>query len=255
MMRGTVRVVPSVPDAFADLVAKRLAQKRDRPYSLFLSGGDTARRSYERLARISAPGPQGAQQPGPDRAAEGAGAADRITVDWTTVGIYMGDERCVPPDDQDSNHHMVTTTLLDAVGPVGSDHPMYRSGTPEEAAAAYQSEVESLDGFDLVHLGLGPDGHCASLFPGSAALAIDDPAQLVSANVDPKGNNPHPRITLTLPGIARARTVVFTISGPSRSAPFAGIVAGDDLPAARVSAAEVIWLVDADAAADAQLPA
>ncbi len=247
-MNGTVTVVSSVADAFADLVAARLARKRDRPYSLFLSGGETARQSYERLARLTAPGSRDGGQSTADD------AAHRVAVDWTTVDIYLGDERCVPPDDKDSNHRMIVTALLDTVGPVGSDHPMYRSGSPEEAAAAYQAEVEPLDGFDLVHLGLGPDGHCASLFPGSEALAIDDPSVLVSANRDPLGNNPHPRITLTLPGIARARTVVFTIAGPSRREPFAGIVAGADLPAARVTADEVLWLVDADAAADARLP-
>ena len=172
-MNGTVTVVSSVADAFADLVAARLARKRDRPYSLFLSGGETARQSYERLARLTAPGsPDGGQSTADD-------AAHRVAVDWTTVDIYLGDERCVPPDDKDSNHRMIVTALLDTVGPVGSDHPMYRSGSPEEAAAAYQAEVEPLDGFDLVHLGLGPDGHCASLFPGSEALAIDDPSVLV----------------------------------------------------------------------------
>ncbi len=245
-MNGTVDVVASVPDAFANLVAARLAGHRDRRFSLFLSGGETARRCYRSLARLAAPVPADAGRANDQ--------VDRVTVDWTRVDVYLGDERCVPPDDEDSNHRMIVATLLDPVGPVGSDHPMYRSGSPEDAAAAYQAEVEPLGGFDLVHLGLGPDGHTASLFPGSEALAIDDPAVLVAANRDPRGNNPHPRITLTLPGITRARTVVFTVSGPATREPFAGVVAGADLPAARVTAGEVLWLVDADAAADAQLP-
>ncbi len=149
---------------------------------------------------------------------------------------------------------MIASALLDAVGPVGSDHPMYRSGAPDAAAAAYQSEIWPLDGFDLVHLGLGPDGHCASLFPGSEALAINDPAVLVAANRDPRANNPHDRVTLTLGGIARARTVVFTVSGSSKRDAFAGVAAGDDLPAGRVTAGEVLWLVDSEAAAGARLP-
>ena len=240
-MNGTVDIVASVPDAFANLVAARLAGPRDRRFSLFLSGGQTARQSYERLAERTAPGADG-------------GAGDRVPVEWTTVDIYLGDERCVPPEDEDSNHRLITEALLDVVGPVGSDHPMYRSGPPEAAAAAYQSEIQPLGGFDLVHLGIGPDGHCASLFPGSDALAIDDPTVLVAANRDPLANNPHDRITLTLPGIARARTVVFTVSGPSRTEAFARVVAGEDLPAGRVAAGEVLWLVDTEAAADAQLP-
>ena len=233
-MKGTIEQVVSVPDAFARLVAERLARPRPGGFSLFLSGGGTARDCYRRLAELTTPG-------GP--------------VDWTTVDIYLGDERCVPPDDADSNHKMITEALLDAVGPVRSDHPMYRSGTPQAAASAYQAEVVGLPGFDLVHLGLGPDGHCASLFPDSEALAVDDPALQVVANRDPKANNPHDRVTLTLPGIARARLVVFTVSGPSKREAFARLQAGADLPAARVTAGQVLWLVDADAAGDGGPPA
>ena len=149
---------------------------------------------------------------------------------------------------------MATEALLDAVGPVRSDHPMYRSGPPDRAAASYQREIDSLDRFDLVHLGLGPDGHCASLFPDSSALAVDDPGVLVMANRDPRAGNPHDRITLTLPGIARASLAVFTVSGASKRSALAGVVAGEDLPATRVTADEVLWLIDADAAGDTELP-
>jgi len=107
-----------------------------------------------------------------------------------------------------------------------------------------------LSSFDLVHLGVGPDGHCASLFPGSDALDIEDPGILVVASRDPNATNPYDRITLTLPAIARARLVVFTVAGTSKRDAFSQIVSGDDLPAARVSADEVVWLVDADAAGD-----
>jgi 6-phosphogluconolactonase/glucosamine-6-phosphate isomerase/deaminase len=125
---------------------------------------------------------------------------------------------------------------------------MYVSGTPEEAAAAYQRELEPLQRFDLVHLGLGPDGHSASLFKGSAALAVEDPAVLVMASRDPQATNPHDRITLTLPAIARARLVVFTVSGPARRPAFQGVMAGADLPATRVTAERIVWVVDEDAA-------
>ncbi len=220
-----------MPEAFADLVVEAFDAGRpswSAGWSLFLSGGPTAEQCYRRLAAR--------------RARTGPG------IDWARVDVYMGDERCVPPDDPDSNHRMVTEVLTGAVGPVHSDHPMYRSGPPEEAAASYQHEVEPLARFDFVHLGLGPDGHCASLFPGSAALSADDPGVLVMATRDPQANNPHDRITLTLPAIARARLVVFTVAGEPKRQAFRRVMAGEDLPATRVVAEHIVWLADEAAA-------
>ena len=149
------------------------------------------------------------------------------------MDVYLGDERCVPPDDPDSNHRMIAEVLLGPVGPVRSDHPMYRSGPPEAAAAAYQKELDRTGSAPSTWStsGMGPDGHCASLFPGSVALEVDDPGVLVMANRDPKANNAHDRITLTLPAIARARLVVFTVSGESKRSPSGASRAGEDLPA------------------------
>ncbi len=223
-MNGTFELVPSVPDSFAGLVADRLAAAGTDGATLFLSGGDTAIACYRALA-------------------------DR-RVDWACVDAYWGDERCVPLEHPDSNHHLAWEHLFDVVGPPRSDHPMYRSGSAEAAAAAYQREVAALPALDVVHLGLGPDGHCASLFPGSATVAIDDPDVLVVADRDDSGAHPHDRVTLTLPAIARARLVVFTVAGTTKHDALARIDAGEDLPAARVEAAEVRWLVDADAAGD-----
>jgi 6-phosphogluconolactonase len=223
-MNGRIEQVESVPEAFAQLVVDRLAVAADGAgSSLFLSGGSTAEQCYRSLADRGRPG----------------------VVDWSVVDVYLGDERCVPLHDPDSNHRMIAETLLDRVAPVRSDHPMYEAGSPDAAAAAYQRLLEPLPAFDLIHLGLGPDGHTASLFPGSAALDVDDPDLLVVANRDPRANNPHDRITLTLAGIARARLVVFTVSEASKRAVFQRIVDGDDLPAGRVTADEVVWLVDA----------
>jgi 6-phosphogluconolactonase len=230
-VNGTVRLVDSVEDAFAARVVEAFAAPREGGFSLFLSGGPTAGRAYARLA---------------DTAGD--------TVDWGSVDAWWGDERCVPLDSPDSNHRLCHETLLDRVGPTRSDHPMYVSGEPEDAAAAYQAALAPLDVFDLVHLGMGPDGHCASLFPDAPTLAIDDPDVLAVATRDPKANNPHDRITLTYPAIARARLVVFTVSGESKRDAFARVVAGEPLPAARVTAGEVLWLVDADAAGDTPLP-
>jgi 6-phosphogluconolactonase len=235
-VNGEVRLVESVPDAFVELVVDSLGgtapPAHGTGYTVFLSGGPTAEHCYRRLA---------AAEPW---------SGSRI--DWSAVNVYMGDERCVPPDHPDSNHRMVADVLLAAVGPVRSDHPMYRSGTPAAAAAAYQRELEGLERFDLVHLGMGPDGHCASLFSGSAALAERDPGVLVMPSRDPNAVNPHDRITLTLPAIGRARLVVFTVSGATKHRAFEAILAGEDLPAARVAAERVVWLVDGEAAGAAR---
>lgn len=226
-MNGTVRLVDSVPEAFAALVGAEVAAPADG-CRLVLSGGGTAVECYAALA------------------ARSVGEA----LDWSAVDVYLGDERCVPPDDADSNHRMIAATLLDAVGPVGSDHPMYVSGLPVAAAAAYQLLLAPLPDLGLVHLGLGPDGHTASLFPGSAALDDIDPDHLVVANRDPNGVNPHDRLTLTYAGIARARRVVVTVAGASKRDAFARVAAGADLPAGRVTAPDLLWLVDSHALGD-----
>jgi len=220
-VNGTVRLVDSVSDAFTGLVADGILASPDG-FRLFASGGGTAEACYRALAA-------------------------RNGLDWSGVDVYMGDERCVPPDDPDSNHRMIASILLDAVGPVRGDHPMYTGGPPGDAASAYQEFLATLPDFGLVHLGLGPDGHTASLFPGSAALEITDPARSVVANIDPNGVNPHERITLTYGGIARAGLVVFTVEGASKRDAFNRIAAGEDLPAGRVHGHDVLWLVDSDA--------
>ncbi len=225
-MNGTIEVVTSVPDAFARRVTAALSAAGPAGASLFLSGGPTARACYERLAEVAGPG-------GP--------------VAWSSVDVLWGDERCVPIDDPDSNHRLGHEALLDRVGPARSDHPMYPGGDPEVAAARYGELVAGLPSLDVVHLGMGPDGHTASLFAGSEALAVDDPGRPVVASRDPEARNPHGRLTLTLPAIARARLVVFTVSGATKRDALARLRSGDDLPAARVRAGEVVWLVDGEA--------
>ena len=101
---------------------------------------------------------------------------------------------------------------------------------------------------DLIHLGMGADGHTASLFPGSPALEVSD--RLVVATVDPTGRNPHPRLTFTLTMIQTARLVLVTVSGPEKAPAVARVLAGDpDLPASRIRGARVTWILDRDAAA------
>jgi len=208
-VHGELRVVDDVPAAFAALVAA------ETPRSIAFSGGSTARQCYEQLAARDGPA-------------------------WSGVEAWFGDERWVPVSDPESNEGMTREVLLDRV-PVAAVHSMRDAGaTIDEAAAAYDADVAAAPPIELVHLGLGPDGHTASLFPGSAALAVDD--RLVVANADDL--HPHPRLTFTFPALTRSRLVVFTVAGADKRDAFARVRAGEDLPAARVDAERVVWLVD-----------
>jgi 6-phosphogluconolactonase len=220
--------VDDVPRAFARTVADAFAARPELRFALVLSGGPTARACYELLATT-----------------EG--------IEWPLVDIFVGDERVVPPDDEDANQRLIHEALLDPVGGVGSFSPMPTTRPVDECVAAYQRTMAELlegPGIDLIHLGMGPDGHTASLFPGAPALEAG-PGVFVAATTDPNGRNPHPRLTLTLPAINAARTAVFTVSGASKADAVAALVRGDDIPAARVAAARVVWLVDAAALASA----
>jgi 6-phosphogluconolactonase len=219
-MNGELVVVEDVPGEFAERVIEAFHSRPGDTFSLALSGGDTARRSYERLAA------DGAEQ-----------------IDWWAVDVYWGDERCVPADDPDSNYRLAREALLERVGAANAVHPM----RCEDGADPYQLRIGELGRIDVVHLGLGADGHTASLFPGSPALDAD-PGRLVVLNEDPTGANPHPRMTLTLSGIARARQVIFTVCGADKHDALQKVLRGEDMPAARVRADRVVWLVDRDAA-------
>lgn len=215
--------VDDVPSAFAGLFARAFAARAGERFVVFLSGGPTARACYERVAAL----PAGA-------------------VDWSEVDLYMGDERLVPPDDPDANQRMVREALIQPVGAVGSFTPMPTTRDPRDGAQAYGRVVAGLvrrPGIDLVHLGMGPDGHTASLFPGADTLEVPGTA-LVVATADPNGKNSHRRLSLTLPAIAAARLVVFTVAGAAKHQALSRIRSGEDLPPARVTAGEVRWLVD-----------
>ncbi len=220
-MNGDLVVVDDVPGEFAERVIESFHTRPNENFSLALSGGATARSCYERLADVG-----GTQ------------------IDWWKVNVYWGDERCVPLDHPDSNYRLGREALLERVGAVDANFPM----RCEEGADPYQLRIGELGKFDLVHLGLGVDGHTASLFPGSTALAAD-PGRLVVMNDDPLGNNPHHRMTLTFGGIARARFAVVTVVGSEKADALAAVARGDDLPAARLDAEHLVWLVDRAAAA------
>ena len=219
-MNGELVITDDVPGAFAAEVISAFGSRPGEEFDLALSGGKTARACYERLA------------------AEAAQA-----IDWLAVNVFWGDERCVPPDHPDSNELLGRQALLERVGTANAVYPM----RCDEGIDAYQLRLGDVGQLDLVHLGLGADGHTASLFPGSRALDAD-PGQLVAFNEDPNGRHQHPRMTLTFSGIARARLVIFTVSGEGKREALEAIVSGRDLPASRVRAGRVLWLVDPAAA-------
>ncbi len=219
--------VDDVTTAFSDAVRAAFAARPGPRFALVLSGGPTAEKCYEALA-----------------AAAG--------IDWAVVDIFVGDERVVPPDDVDANQRLIRESLLERGGGGGSFSPMPTLGPVDECVESYQRTMSDLvtgPGIDLIHLGMGPDGHTASLFPHASTLEAE-PGVLVLATEDPNGVNPHPRMTLTLPAINSARTAVFTVAGASKADAVAALLRGDDLPAARVHAGKTIWLVDGAARAE-----
>jgi 6-phosphogluconolactonase len=219
-VNGELIVVDDLPAAFAAHVVSAYEGRPDELFGFALCGGDTARPCYKQLA---------------------ADSAD--TIDWLSVNIYWGDERCVAPDHPESNQLLGRQALLERVGVANAVYPMIC----EEGPDAYQLRLGEMGKLDVIHLGLGEDGHTASLFPDSPALDAD-PGQMVAFNEDPSGRNPYTRMTLTFSGIARSRLVVFTVAGTAMRATMESLRDGADLPAGRVTADEVIWLVDREAA-------
>ena len=222
-VHGELVVVDDVPGEFAERVIEAFHSRPNDAFSFALSGGALARNCYERLA-------------------DDAGTQ----IDWWKVDVYWGDERCVPLDDENSNYRLVRESLLEKVGAVNANFPMRCDEGPDP----YQLRLGELGRVDVVHLGMGPDGHTASLFPGSPALDAD-PGRLVVMNDDPSGNNPLPRMTLTFAGIARARLALVTVSGEEKRAALARVAAGDPaVPASHIRADRVLWIVDPAAAGD-----
>ena len=179
------------PEELAEAAAREFAARAEEAieergrFAAVLAGGSTPKATYEILARDYADG-----------------------IDWSKVHVFFGDERTVPPDHEDSNYRMAREALLDHV-PVGSVHRMRGELPPDEAAEAYEAELrdffghEDLPRFDLILLGIGGDGHTASLFPETSALEVHD--RWVVAN--PVLKLETTRITLTVPVINAARAV------------------------------------------------
>lgn len=175
----------------------------------------------------------------------------RAEIPWPRVHWFLGDERAVPPGDPLSNGAMAREAFLDACAPAANVHMIATVGSPDAAARVYQGELEELRHrrrglplFDLVLLGVGPDGHVASLFPGAPGLEEHD--RLVvgveRANVAPFV----PRITLTLPCLASTREMLFLATGSGKREILRRVFAGEDLPAnrARAEGGDTVWLLD-----------
>jgi 6-phosphogluconolactonase len=232
----------------ADLFLRlaREAGARYRVFTVALSGGSTPKGLYARLA----------QEP------------YRTEVPWDLIHVFWGDERCVPPDDADSNYKLAADALLSQVPlPETNIHRVPTdTGDCAQAAADYAQELVTFFGlegralphFDLLLLGVGDDGHTASLFPGQAAL--DEREVLVVAS--PPGRLPPQvdRVTLTLPVLNAARHVVFLATGPGKREIVNRILAGVEategalLPAQRVRPADgmLTWIVDQAAAGEGE---
>lgn len=191
-----------------------------------------------------------------------AGSPYREGIDWGRVHVVWGDERCVPPDDAQSNYRMAREALLDHLPiPAEQIHRMPAEDPDHEAAAdAYAATLRALFGlapgelprFDLIHLGLGTEGHTASLFPGSPALRERE--RLVAAPwVEKLGAY---RITLTPPVINAAREAQFLVAGAEKAAIVRAIMTAphnpDELPAQVVAPTDgrLLWLLDAAAAGE-----
>jgi 6-phosphogluconolactonase len=225
--------------AVARLAAEYLLEAVRRTEGLFalaLSGGSTPRPLYSLLAS-------------PKFVAQ---------VPWERVHVFFADERAVPPDDPDSNFGLVQALLLSqAPVPAGHTHRMFGEAEDLEGAARrYEAELRAIcpagraDGvpaLDLVVLGVGEDGHTASLFPGTAAL--EEERRLVVASSVPKLNSR--RLTLTRPALAAARELVFLVTGEQKAGVVRRVLEGDgEVPAARVAteAASAVFFLDEAAA-------
>src|SRR6186713_968069 len=180
--------------------------------------------------------------------------AYRSRIPWQRVHWFIGDERFVPADDPLNNMSMARTAFLDRCAPAENIHPIpTATADPDRSAALYEQELQSFYGadtlddarplFDLVLMGIGPDGHTASLFPGDPAL--DETARWVvgvpRANVAPFV----PRVTLTLPTLASCREMLFEVAGTEKRAIMTRLFAAENLPANRArSTGETVWLMD-----------
>jgi 6-phosphogluconolactonase len=237
-MNGRIEVLPD-PPALARRAAEWMtaaARAAKGPCRVSLSGGSTPKTLYGLLASDE--------------------LRDRFP--WQLVSWYWGDERFVPYDHPDSNYRMTREAML-AKAPVPPEniHPMPTDGVPDEAALRYEQTLQAAYGatlldpskplFDITLLGLGPDGHTASLLPGEPVL--EERERWVAAV---SHGRPEVRITMTYPAIESSRQVAFLVAGKEKAPVLKAIRAGgSQVPAARIRpVGELIWFVDRAAAGE-----
>ena len=231
-------LVYETPAELAEAAARDFAIRAEEAidergsFAVALAGGSTPKATYEALAR--------------DYSGE---------LDWGRVHVFFGDERTVPPDHEDSNYRMSHEALLSRV-PVGGVHRMRGELQPAEAAAAYEeelrefSEQDEFPSLDLILLGIGEDGHTASLFPETSALDVTD--RWVVAN--PVLKLETTRLTLTIPVINAAKAVTFLVAGEGKAWALREILEGDADPRAypaklvHPESGDLSWMVDRAAA-------
>jgi 6-phosphogluconolactonase len=220
--------------AAAERVIARIAENPGR-VAVCLTGGSSPKKLFQLLATD----------------------AWRSRIPWPRVHWFIGDERFVPADDPLNNMGVARASFLDRCAPTANIHPIPTStadpADPDRSATLYEQELKSFYGadaldparplFDLVLMGVGPDGHTASLFPGYPTL--DEVRRWVvgvpKANVEPFV----PRVTLTLPTLASCREMLFEVAGREKRAILTRVLAGENLPANRAqSTGETVWLVD-----------
>ena len=249
-MRSTLIYSPEVrvyPDAaamataaaavFAKAAARAVAESGR--FYVALAGGSTPRAVYERIAEED--------------------QAGRAKLPWEGIEVFFGDERCVPPDHAESNYRMAREALLDRVPiPPANVHRIHGELDPKLASQNYEGELKrvvpshhgGLPRLDLVLLGVGQDGHTASLFPGTAAL--DEKVRAVVPNLAPKPGGW--RVTLTLPALSGASNVLFLVLGAEKAPMLRRVLKTDTegarYPAQRVrpTAGWLRWFLDEEAA-------
>ena len=217
-------VVAEDEEAAAQSVAELLADAAGNGAEIALTGGSTPVRAYERAAGLEP--------------------------DWSRAGVWWGDERCVPPDDERSNFGLTKRALFDKLErQPGRVHRIRGEDEPQSAAASYEQALRETK-LDLVLLGLGPDGHVASLFPHSPGLA--EPERLVIA-ADSKLDPYVERVTMTPPALRAADRIVFLVTGDAKAEAVAAALAGPPDPAVpgslvRAESGQTLAIVDRKAA-------